>query len=97
MRKCRRHASDVGLNPNHLQMIENSVNGAEVMLSPRMADVRHSMCVSPISQQSHVQTISATSGLTLEQMANANLRRSASGVLVASKTVTHTHYNIESR
>lgn len=88
MRKCRRHASDVGLNPNHLQMIQNSVSGSEVKLSPRMADDRHSICGSPISQHNQVKTISATSGRKLEQIAKANLRRSASGVLVASKTVS---------
>lgn len=89
MRKCRRHASDVGLNSNHLQIIENSVNGSEVKLSPRMDDVRHSICGSPIPQQNQITTISATSGRKLEQIANANLRRSASGVFVASKTVSH--------
>lgn len=90
MRKCRRHASDVGLSPNHLQMIENSVNDANITtISPRMADVRHSICVSPaISQQNQITTISTTSGQKLEQMTNANLRRCTSGMLVASKTVS---------
>lgn len=88
MRKCRRHASDVGLNPNHLQMIENNVNGSKVTLSPRMADDRHSICGNPLSQQNQVAPISTTSGRKLEQMTNANLRRSASGVFVASKTVS---------
>lgn len=84
MRKCRRRSSDVG-RTDHQSIIDvygTGSNTVDQLVTPRMADVRHSICGSP--QQTQAITIATTSGRKLGRISSETLQSHGSGLRISS-------------
>lgn len=81
MRKCRRRSSDVGLigQQNPTSDFQN-----EVINSPHMNEVRHSICGSPLPLLTRNNSVEATSSHMMDQISGEKFKRSASGLIVSN-------------
>lgn len=83
MRKCRRRSSDVGTIAHH-QQTTNFTNEA-IQSSPQMADIRHSICGSPLPIINQNNAVNATSGRRLEQISSERCMNNASGMMLSNE------------
>lgn len=81
MRKCRRRSSDVGTIAQHQQATNFVNDGVTVQ---RMADVRHSICGSPLPIANPSNAIETTSGRRLEQISGEKLTNTASAMMLSN-------------
>lgn len=81
MRKCRRRSSDVGLIGQH-RPAEGQTD--DTACFPRMSDVRHSICGSPVPFLCKHNSAEPTSGRRLEQISDEKRNDYASSLMVSN-------------